>query len=554
MIRLALAPSDPQVVYASVGDGYEDNSGSWLLRSTDGGDTWTIRTTTAYSTYQGWYSHDVAVDPTKADHVYFCGINVWESEVGGAAPQQISNSRSGFDGVIQPGAPEGTPDYSHADHHALAIHPSDPLIMYIANDGGVFRTIDGGDTFQSCNGGYQTCQFYNGFSSANTDSVPAMGGLQDNGTVIYQGTNAWRRVVGGDGGWTAIEPGNPEWMYATTQYLNVYRSASGGTTFVPTTPPARNEAAFIAPVIISPASAATLYAGGVVVFRSTDRAATWTAGGSVNGLPVLCLAGSGKRAGTLYAGAVPDAGGRTIFRSTDGGQSWRAIGSGLPDRYPMDLAVDPADDQLVFATFGGFGSSHVFRTTNGGLSWQDIGAGLPDVPTGAVAWDPRSPGTVYVGNDVGVFASQDAGATWFHLRDGLPDAVLCTDLSIQSMYRKLRVATHGNGAFERSLLSGASDLPPSQLVALHQNRPNPFNPSTTISYTLQRITHVSLVVYDARGRRVRTLLPSVVALPGDHQVQWDGTDDAHVRVASGSYICRIVADGEVRAVSMTLLE
>lgn len=554
MIRLALAPTDPQVIYASVGNGFEDDIGSWLLRSGDGGESWSIRSTVDHANYQGWYSHDVVVDPTNSDRVFFCGIDIWRSDAGGAAPVRISNWRAGFDGVIQPGESEGQPNYSHADHHALAFHPSDPLKMYVANDGGVTRTVDGGVTFENCNGGYQTCQFYNGFSSANTDSVPAIGGLQDNGSVIYEGSAAWRRVIGGDGGWTAIEPGNPEWMYGTTQYLAVYRSASGGATFLEHSPPVASGAAFIAPIVVSPASAATLFAASDVIFRSPDRAETWATGAVVNGQSVICLAASARRVGTLYAGTVPDAAGRTVFRSTDGGQSWREASLGLPDRYAMDLAIDPGNDQVVYAVFGGYGSPHVFRTASGGLAWEDIGGGLPDVPTSAVAWDPRLPGTLYVGNDIGVFATQDGGATWFHLREGLPDALLCTDLSIQALYRKLRVATHGNGVFERSLLSGASDLPPTQVVALHQNRPNPFNPSTTIAFSLQRIARVSLAVYDVRGRRVRTLLDDVVTLPGDHELQWDGTDDARIRVASGSYVCRIDVDEDARSVMMTLIE
>ena len=69
----------------------------------------------------------------------------------------------------------------------MEFHPADPDIIYFANDGGVFRSLDGAETFEAVNGGYQTTQFYPGFSSAKTDSLFAIGGMQDNNSAIYDG-------------------------------------------------------------------------------------------------------------------------------------------------------------------------------------------------------------------------------------------------------------------------------------------------------------------------------------------------------------------------------
>jgi hypothetical protein len=81
---------------------------------------------------------------------------------------------------------------------------------------------------------------------------------------------------------------------------------------------------------------------------------------------------------------------------------------------------------------------------------------------------------------------------------------------------------------------------------LHQNRPNPFNPTTTIHFDLAREGHVTLRVYDVGGRLVRTLVDERMSAGFDHRVVWSGLDEAGSPVASGIYFARLVA-GEVTA-------
>ena len=84
-------------------------------------------------------------------------------------------------------------------------------------------------------------------------------------------------------------------------------------------------------------------------------------------------------------------------------------------------------------------------------------------------------------------------------------------------------------------------------------RPNPFNPTTTIEYTLPRAGDTELVVFDVEGRRVRTLVNGFVPA-GDHGVVWDGRDDAGIRVASGVYLYRLRAGGVVETKKMVLVK
>ena len=88
-------------------------------------------------------------------------------------------------------------------------------------------------------------------------------------------------------------------------------------------------------------------------------------------------------------------------------------------------------------------------------------------------------------------------------------------------------------------------------LRLSSGYPNPFNPRTTISFGLPQTTHVNLAVYDQRGRRVRTLMDSVVAA-GERAVEWDGRDDWGQPVASGTYVARLVTEQGIRTSKLTL--
>ncbi len=461
-IQLGVTEADPNVVYASIGNGFTSaDAFTWLLRSDDFGTTWQLKSTADYSRWQGWFAHDVAVHPQDPDTVVCVGIDVWTSTNGGSSLVRRSNFWNYFTGAIAPGGTEGLPDYSHADHHDVIYHPTDPNTFYVANDGGVYRSEDSGLTYEALNGGYQTSQFYNGFTSDPNDPNLAMGGLQDNASAIYRGTNAWDRwVLGGDGGWSAIDPTAPNVVYATAQNLFVGRSTNGGVSFSTISPPnLGGPIAFIAPFVQAPSNPQVLYGGSSYLFRSINGGNSWSTrfgGAPLDGNPLLVLAVAKDNADVIYAASAPDDGNRgRVHVSDDGGATFTDITGPLPDRYPGDLAVDPTDEATVYLAVSGFGSSHLYRSTNYGATWKDLDRGrLPDVPATAVAIDPRFPEHIYVGNDLGVFITLDGGEHWVPLDKGLPDAVLVADLSVSPANRKLRVATHGQGVFERDLIQG----------------------------------------------------------------------------------------------------
>jgi hypothetical protein len=533
---------------------------TWLIRSSNGGDSWELASNTDYSRWQGWFSHDVAVHPDSSGQVIAVGIDIWKSTSAGASLVQKSDWTAWYFGQTQPGEPEGPPWYSHADHHDVVYHPTNRDIVYFANDGGVFRSLDGGETFESCNGGFQTTQFYAGFSSSQLDPNHAIGGMQDNSTAIFDGTDAWIRVIGGDGSWTAINPINDDNLYGSAQYLNLFRSDDRGNEWVGISPPSNSTTGFIAPFALGgPADPSLLYAGRSVIWKSTNAGRDWSTtnfGFELDGNPTLALAVSQTNSNVAYATTAPVFSRAGVFRTLDGNQ-WTNITADLPDRYPVGLAIDPTDHFTVYVAFSGFGTSHLFKSTDSGDNWLDIGAGLPDVPTLSVLVDPLYPDHLYVGNDLGVYVSTDGGGTWFDFSRGLPDAVTAMDLTYSPVNRMLRLSTYGNGVYEHEPLADLVNVPAQSPVAavfrLDPNRPNPFNPNTTISYELFQEAAVELTLFDPAGRKIRDLFSGIQS-PGVHSLRWDGRDGSGRALPSGNYLLRLRAGGRVETRKLLMIK
>ncbi len=437
-IALALAPSNPQILFAAVQDGF-NNGGSdgqllGIWKSTNGGTAWTkLAATNASCGFQCWYDLVIAVHPTNPDLVYFGGVDFYRSFDGG---QTFANIRSGM----------------HVDQHAIAFHPTNPDILFVGNDGGIFRSNSGGIGWTTLNTNLAITQFYAGVSLHPTNPDVIMGGTQDNGTLEYTGIPNWLQVLGGDGGFTAIDPLAPGTVYAEFQWQSgssfsgPRRRTQGQGFFQLKTVgiDVNDRALFIPPLVMDPADPNVLYFGTYRLYRTANRADQWSAISPdlTNGGAISAIAPAPSSPQTVYVGTSD---GR-LQVTTNGGGNWALRNSGLPDRYVTDIAVDAFDAQRAIATVSGFGSGHVFRTTNGGAQWTDISANLPDVPVNAVFAHPSFAGDIYVGTDLGVFRSRDDGASWQPFNDGFPN-VAVFDLAYNDGTGQLIAATHGRGIF-----------------------------------------------------------------------------------------------------------
>jgi photosystem II stability/assembly factor-like uncharacterized protein len=262
----------------------------------------------------------------------------------------------------------------------------------------------------------------------------------------------------------AIDPANPDTLYAGTYGGGVFKSTDSGGTWNAANTGLTN--AYVFALVINPVSSATLYAGthGGGVFKSTDSGATWAAINTGLTTPhVTALAIDPSAPATLYAGTFD----RGVFKSTDSGGRWAAFNNGLATLYIDSLAVNPAAPATLYA--GAFGPQ-VFKSTDSGGTWAHTGAG-PNDPWGygsayALAVSPATPATVYAATDYGVFKSTDGGGSWAAVDTDLISAVVAVAIDPANP-TTLYAGARGRGVL-KSTDAGAS------WTAMNAGLTNPF--------------------------------------------------------------------------------
>ncbi len=432
-IALATDPTAPSIVYALIVRSSDFNLNG-LYRSLDGGDSWSLLGSLPEDLFmeagrgQGLFNLFVEVDPTDGAVIYVGGIDLWKSTDHGASWQNLSTAAG-----------------LHEDQRDIVFDPSDPQTFYLINDSGVWRSSDGGQRFTNLNGSLAVTQFQTVGLHPGNPSL-AVGGTQDNGTILYRGGFAWDQGRAGDSGAAFYESSNPKTIYTVANKLSLRRSDDGGQTFHSISEgldPA-DRVLFYPPFLADSSQPGLLYFATHRVWQSRDQGDHWTplsrdlTGGGSATISALTLAPSGSQ--VLYVGTSD---GRVQI-SRDGGRSW-SPSSPLPDRFVTSIAVDPQSPQRAFVGLSGFGTGHVFRTENRGGNWIDISRNLPDIPVNAVLIDPVAPQTVYLGTDIGVFVLAEDG-TWSPFNQGMPN-VIVLGLSINPATGLMVAATHGRSAF-----------------------------------------------------------------------------------------------------------
>ncbi len=554
---IELYKGNPDFVYASIAN---DLSYVGYYSSTNAGTSWTLKGTGVGIGNQGWYNNAHLVKANDPNQIVVGTIDLVKSVNGGTSFSTKSNWSAWNTGATPPGQPESSSsNFAHADHHYFISNPLDPNKLYCITDGGLYRSNDFGETYFSCNGGYVTSQFYASFANSMQDSIFCLGGLQDNRSAFYQGTTAWYKTFVGDGFTCAINSQNDNICYTEYSYGAIYRSSNRGVSWSVIGPPGSGNASnycFAAPFISARSNPNVLYAGGTNLYKSTTGSGSWVSVG-ILGAKALSMDASATSSDTVYIGTIP------VINSQDAkiyklaGNTLTDVTNGqLPNRYPTDIHVNPNNSMIVYATFGGFGTGHVYRTTNGGSSWQNISGNLPDIPHQTVCIDPLYQQNIYVGNDLGVYVSTNAGANWFTFATGMPYA-LVFDLTVVNTSRNIRATTHGSGIYERDLIENPIGIEPvsneiPKQFSLSQNYPNPFNPETKIKFSIPSVgtdlRAVSLNIFDISGRLVKTILQKNLK-PGSYEITFDASG-----FSSGAYFYRINAGDFTDTKKMILLK
>jgi photosystem II stability/assembly factor-like uncharacterized protein len=470
-IGLAMAPSDPDTIYAQV-EAAEKAGG--IFRSQDLGKTWEKRNP---FDSQAQYFCTPTVDPVNRDRLYLMHVVNQVSDDGGATLKTLGDANK------------------HVDSHCIWIDPTDPKYYLCGCDGGVYESVDAASNWVF-KANLPVTQFYDIAVDQNPKSGPfyhVYGGTQDNytlgGPVRTRSRNGivnadWYVVQGGDGFHCKVDPDDPNIVYAEYQYAGLVRfdRRTGNRVDIRPIagkgePPLRWN--WDSPLIISPHSSKRLYFAGNKLFKSDDRGDSWVAispdltrqldrdklkvFGKIQSPEavskhvstsfygnIVALAESSKKEGLIYIGT--DDG--LIQITENGGKNWRKIDliAGVPEgTYVSKLVCSQYEADTVYALFDAHKNAdfkpYLMKSTDAGKNWVSVAGNLPERGTVyCLAEDHLNPNLLFCGTEFGLFCTVDGGKKWHPMKNGLP-AVQVKDLVIQKQNQDLVVGTFGRGFY-----------------------------------------------------------------------------------------------------------
>ena len=519
-VDLSFDPADSNVIYASL---YQQirlpwgassgGPGSGLYKSTDGGDHWTLLTghglpegvlgkinvavgadsKTVYAqieakegglyvskdaaaTWTGvndsdeyrqraWYFNHVFADPKNPDEMYELNTGVFRSTDGGKTFRSIHG----------------------ADSHGLWIDPTDTNRMITSNDGGASVSLNGGQTW-TAQSNQPTAQFYHVDADDQTD-WEIYGEQQDAGSVAIPShtdhggvfASDVHGVGGGESGWAVPSP-DGEYVYAGN-YMALSRWSKNGADNASINPWPENSMGWgsaalehrfqwTAPIALSPFDSSTVYYGGEILYKSTDRGSHWTkiskdltrndkskqqsSGGPITQDNtsaeyydvIFSIAESPRQKGLIWVGT--DDG--LVQLTRDAGTTWTDVTPPELKQYPQKewakvgiVAPSPFDAGTVYVAarrnkMDDF-APYAFKTADYGKTWTKIVTGIPmGSYVNSIKPDSEKRGLLFAGTELGVYVSLDDGAGWQPLQLNLPH-VSVRDLVVHK--DSLAIATHG---------------------------------------------------------------------------------------------------------------
>ena len=565
--EIAVSAAAPNTVYAVCTGVADGGSGLYgIYRSTDSGSTWTFQCcgtgpggapSPTNLNLMGWddagqddggqYYYDLAldVDPANANKLQVGAVNRWVSTDGGAnftCPAKWSHSNK--------------VDYVHADIHDVRYYGSE---LWVACDGGIFFSSDGGATFNRRMNGIAGTDFWGFGQGGWTGAQVMLGGTYHNGTLLKDNTVY-------QGGWVSTDGGDNYRGFVHPQYDRRalsdygYKVLSGDRTVNNTNGPWTREpnASYIvgenSEVAWHPNLVNAAFVGeGNSLWRTEDNGVSFTPVHDF-GAKVTSIEVAFNDPNTLYVCTYPgwwDV--KKVWRSTDGGATWSDITPASAQLngntwVPYDIAVSGTDPQTLWlvrtSQYGNYPDLNgfvVFRSTNGGTTWTNItDANLNGEWPTNIVHQLGTNGGLYIGTRRAVYVRSDAAPTWTLWNAGLPAKTFSTRLLIHYREGKVRNGTDRSvweSAVEftgQPLANFSADkrtvscLAPSVQFwdnsALHGANATwswsfpGGSPATStsraplISYSAPGSYDVSLTVTDANGSSTRTI-PAFITVP-----------------------------------------
>ncbi len=495
-IGISIFRADPNIVYASVEQGYQYNASTaynerraGLYRSKDKGETWEFMS--------DWnprpmYASQPLVDPSDASRIYMMNQYSYSSDSG----RTFRPARQSL----------------HGDDRIFWVNPKDSRHVMKGDDGGLGISYDRGQTWLFINN-LPVSQYYRvAVDMAKPYNV--YGGLQDNGSWVgpsetYRNDGIlnedWKKLGGGDGFLNLPHLTDEDMVYTESQYLGLSRvnmkngqrqsirpgdprgnisarrnwDAWGPGTPEPELGNAMAPANWDGPFFLSHHDPNTVYSGTNQLWKSKDGGATWETLGNLttrvnrrdltimgqradtsthsldDGIPyyptLTAIAEDKFIQGHLYVGT--DDG--LVQVSEDDGKTWTNVTSKLPglaaDAWVNTFEVSSHAAGTAYVAINNYRNNdfnnYVYRTTNGGKTWESVAGDLPDHRVArTLREDPKNPKVLYLGTELGLFVSFNSGTNWVELKNNMPTLPF-NDLVIHPRDNDLILATHGRGVW-----------------------------------------------------------------------------------------------------------
>lgn len=441
--------------------------GGEVYRTDDGGETWrkmnspkdNIGGKAPYSFNQ------IRIDPNDDQKIYVTSVAVAHSFDGGRTWRDLDWPPTFFARMF-------------GDVRTIWIDPENSDRIFLGTDGGVHISYDGGKTCDHLHN-LPLGEFY-AIAVDMEDPYNIYGGMQDhdswkgpsNGPSGYISIEDWVTVGTGDGMYNQVDPNDSRWVYNTLQFgghSRVDQKLGIATSIVPRRDPSQPPYRWnwTPPLIISPHNSQIIYTGAQVLLRSLDRGDHWQeispdltrndpkkiAGrGNVTYCTITTISESPLKPGLIWVGT--DDG--KVWVTRNGGANWtdvsaNLIRAGAPDeRWVSRVLASFHQEGKAYVTKSGLRSDdfkpYVYVTEDYGATWKPIIQGLPDRSVNVIFEDRKNPNLLFVGTDGGVYVSIDGGTSWHRFKNNMP-TVRVTDLLIHPRENDLVVGTYGRGIY-----------------------------------------------------------------------------------------------------------
>jgi photosystem II stability/assembly factor-like uncharacterized protein len=462
-IAVAIAPSNPKILYAAIESEKDENKG--LYRSDDAGANWKRTNGDFELVVRPFYFSRLVVDPRNPDIVCKASLSGAISKDGGKTFRTING------GV-------------HSDFHDYWFSVSDPNTMYVGTDGGVYRSWDGGTAWDMVKG-LPVSQLYQ-VAVDNQKPYKVYGGLQDNGSWIGPSSQPggienrhWISVGQGDGFRVFPHPTNPNIVYSEMQGAeNIWRyDLEKKQTKIIKPYPSASDPKFRfnwnTPILTSLHKPDRLFVASQFLHKSDDKGETWVKispdlttndptklqqeksgglsmdnSGAENHCTIFAIGESPLDENIIWVG-TDDGNVQVTF---DGGKKWNNVTANVPNLPKNTWAafIEPSrfDKNTAYAVFEGHSQSdfnpYVYKTTDGGKTWKSVVTSDVKMFARCVREDVKNPNILYLGTEGGLYITVDGGQNWSQFKNNMPPVAVHW-ITLHPTEDALIMATHGRG-------------------------------------------------------------------------------------------------------------